>query len=242
MDGADFQLSFQASERRPRSGSVVRKAPQQRWILCHHIGAQQIVAVSQFRLPEFVAVQLEETKLWREEVEAPVMREVRRCSSSGGTIRKRVRGTHRAICATALPTRTCSRHKPRDGNEKSRILISVHCRSRQNRYVRKFFNLLMKANGYVLEQLYSPIVVYTTPEHEELKAIARGCITRHHAHHSGFAESRWQLFQKDQPPRVKPLLYVFRVLLTGIPRVFCQLNWLRKTALICAALRTDGER
>ena len=34
---------------------------------------------------------------------------------------------------------------------------------------RKFFGLLLKKNGYVLEQLYSPLVVRTTPEHEELK-------------------------------------------------------------------------
>jgi predicted nucleotidyltransferase len=43
---------------------------------------------------------------------------------------------------------------------------------------RKFFALLLRDNGYVLEQLYSPLVVHTTPEHQELKAIARGCITR----------------------------------------------------------------
>ena len=83
--------------------------------------------------------------------------------------------------------------------------------------VQKFFGLLMKANGYVLEQLHSPLVVHTTPEHEELKSIAKNCVTRHHAHHYfGFAENQWRLFQKEEPPRVKPLLYVFRVLLTGI--------------------------
>jgi len=83
--------------------------------------------------------------------------------------------------------------------------------------IQKFFGLLLKANGYVLEQLYSPLVVHTTPEHEELKSIAKNCVTRHHAHHYfGFAENQWRLFQKEEPPRVKPLLYVFRVLLTGI--------------------------
>lgn len=81
----------------------------------------------------------------------------------------------------------------------------------------KFFRLMLKRNGYVLEQLLSPLVVYTTPEHEELKAIARDCITRHHAHHYlGFAATQWKLFEKESPPRVKPLLYTFRVLLTGI--------------------------
>jgi uncharacterized protein len=83
--------------------------------------------------------------------------------------------------------------------------------------VLKFFNMLLKRNGYVLEQLYSPLVVHTTPEHEELKEIARGCVTRHHSHHYlGFASTQWELFQKGNPPRVKPLLYVYRVILTGI--------------------------
>lgn len=83
--------------------------------------------------------------------------------------------------------------------------------------VEKFFRLMLRRNGYVLEQLYSPLVVHTTPEHEELKAIGKACITRWHAHHYlGFAETQWKLFSKKQPRRVKPLLYVFRVLLTGI--------------------------
>jgi uncharacterized protein len=82
---------------------------------------------------------------------------------------------------------------------------------------RKFFGLLLKRNGYVLEQLYSPLVVDTTPAHEELKALARGCLTRHHSHHYlGFARTQWRLFEKERPRRVKPLLYVYRVLLTGI--------------------------
>jgi predicted nucleotidyltransferase len=82
---------------------------------------------------------------------------------------------------------------------------------------KKFFSLMLRKNGYVLEQLYSPLVVKTSPEHEELKAIGVGCVTRHHAHHYlGFAETQWHLFQKQSPRRVKPLLYVYRVLLTGI--------------------------
>ena len=82
---------------------------------------------------------------------------------------------------------------------------------------KKFFGLLLKKNGYVLEQVYSPLVVYAAPEHEELKEIAKSCVTRHHSHHYfGFAETQWNLFEKEQPRRVKPLLYVYRVLLTGI--------------------------
>ena len=100
--------------------------------------------------------------------------------------------------------------------------------------VRKFFHLLLKKNGYVLEQLYSPLIVQTTPEHEELKAIARGCITRHHSHHYfGFVETQWNLFAKESPRRVKPLLYVYRVLLTGI--------WLMRTGEVQANLVTLNE-
>jgi hypothetical protein len=95
--------------------------------------------------------------------------------------------------------------------------------------VRKFVGLLLKKNGYVLEQLCSPLIVHTTPEHAELKVIARGCTTRHHAHHYlGFAETQWKLFAKEIPRRVKPLLYVYRVLLTGI--------WLMRTGEIEANL------
>jgi predicted nucleotidyltransferase len=94
--------------------------------------------------------------------------------------------------------------------------------------VKKFFGLLLKKNGYVLEQLFSPLIVHTTPEHEELKSLCRsggrqsaaqssGVITKHHSHHYfGFAETQWKLFLKESPRRVKPLLYVYRVLLTGI--------------------------
>src|SRR5256714_7112237 len=65
--------------------------------------------------------------------------------------------------------------------------------------VKKFFRLLLKKNGYVLEQLYSPLIVHTTPEHAELKAICNprqsdtspnplpgrggdGVITKNHSH------------------------------------------------------------
>jgi predicted nucleotidyltransferase len=82
---------------------------------------------------------------------------------------------------------------------------------------RKFFRLLLRDNGYVLEQLYSPLVLSTTPEHEELKHIARGCVTRTCVrHYLGFAANQWRLFEGHAPRRVKPLLYVFRVLLSGI--------------------------
>jgi predicted nucleotidyltransferase len=81
--------------------------------------------------------------------------------------------------------------------------------------VGKFFRLMLRRNGYVLEQLLSPLVVTSGPVHEELIAVAGGCLTRGHAHHyRGFAQGQWELHQ--QTGQLKPLLYTFRVLLTGI--------------------------
>ncbi len=122
-----------------------------------------------------------------------------------------LRGVHvlpvREVVGLDEPRETIEVSEVRDGRE---IDLVTHD-------AKKFFLLMLKKNGYVLEQLYSPLVVHTTPEHEELKGIARGCITRHHAHHYlGFADTQWKLFQKEQPPRVKPLLYLYRVLFTGI--------------------------
>jgi predicted nucleotidyltransferase len=74
---------------------------------------------------------------------------------------------------------------------------------------------MLRRNGYVLEQLLSPLIVHTTDAHRELAALAPGVLTSHHAHHyRGFAATQWRLFEKTG--ELKPLLYTFRVLLTGI--------------------------
>lgn len=70
-------------------------------------------------------------------------------------------------------------------------------------------------NGYVLEQLTSPLVVSSSPVHEELQAMVPRLITRQYAHHYlGFARNQWSLYEKAG--LLKPLLYTFRVLLTGL--------------------------
>jgi predicted nucleotidyltransferase len=80
---------------------------------------------------------------------------------------------------------------------------------------RKFFGMLLRRNGYVLEQLLSPLVVVTSPAHGALVELAPALLTRHHAHHyRGFAHTQWGLYSKTG--EIKPLLYTFRVLLTGI--------------------------
>lgn len=80
--------------------------------------------------------------------------------------------------------------------------------------LRKFATLLNSRNGYVLEQLLSPLVVVTGPLHEALKQLAPGLITRGHAHHYlGFATSQERLLARSR--ELKPALYLLRVLLTG---------------------------
>ena len=83
--------------------------------------------------------------------------------------------------------------------------------------LKKFLTLLLRPNGYVLEQLTSPLVVRTSPLHDELLALVPDLVTRHHAkHYRGFFGTQWKLLTKEPEPRVKPLLYCYRVLLTGL--------------------------
>ncbi|MEM6673727.1 MAG: nucleotidyltransferase domain-containing protein [Planctomycetota bacterium] len=82
--------------------------------------------------------------------------------------------------------------------------------------VAKFARLMTKRNGYVLEQLFSPLTVHGGPWLDELRTIGEGCIIRHlHHHYSGFATNQRRLLEGSEPT-VKRLLYCYRVLLTGI--------------------------
>ena len=82
----------------------------------------------------------------------------------------------------------------------------------------KYLRLLVKPNGYVLEQILSPLVVRTSPWHEELQALARAGLSRKLYHHyAGFARGEWRDYQKPGVGKtVKRLLYLHRVLMTGI--------------------------
>lgn len=82
--------------------------------------------------------------------------------------------------------------------------------------IRKFARLMTNHNGYVLEQLTSPLVVLSTPAHEELIDLGKGCVTRPTArHYQGFFRGRRKRLAEPEPT-VKHLLYAYRVLLTGI--------------------------
>jgi predicted nucleotidyltransferase len=79
--------------------------------------------------------------------------------------------------------------------------------------IKKVCLMLLKKNGCVIEQILSPHIVFTTPEHDELRDIAPHCVARHMAHHyQSQARLQWEI--ADRSPR--GLLYSFRLLLTGI--------------------------
>ena len=122
-----------------------------------------------------------------------------------------LRGMHvlppRAVMGLDLKDETIERNTIVDGLELDLVTHDVH----------KSFLMMLRKNGYVLEQVLSPLVVRTSPAHDELKAIVPACVTRYHAYHYlGFSETQWRVFEKENPRRAKPLLYVYRVLLTGI--------------------------
>jgi predicted nucleotidyltransferase len=83
--------------------------------------------------------------------------------------------------------------------------------------VGKYLRLLVKNNGYVLEQIFSPLVVTGREFLDQLRPLARRCVTRHHYHHyRGFLATQRKLLAKQEPKRLKGVLYAYRVLLTGI--------------------------
>jgi predicted nucleotidyltransferase len=83
--------------------------------------------------------------------------------------------------------------------------------------VGKYLRLLVTNNGYILEQIFSPLVVVGQEFLDELRPLAQRCITRHHYHHyRGFYATQRKLLAKEEPKRAKSVLYAYRVLLSGI--------------------------
>ncbi|OZV83929.1 nucleotidyltransferase [Micromonospora echinospora] len=109
------------------------------------------------------------------------------------------------LIGLAEPTETRTAMWHRDGVELDLVTHDL----------RKFVRLMLRRNGYVLEQLLSPLVVHTSPAHAALVELAPAALTRHHGHHyRGFAATQRRLF--DRTGELKPLLYTFRALLTGV--------------------------
>lgn len=122
-----------------------------------------------------------------------------------------LRGCHllplREIVRLATPNETIDHSSIEDGTEVDLVSHEVG----------KFLRLLVKNNGYVLEQIFSPLVVSGHEFLDRLKPIANRCITRFHYHHyRGFYGTQRKLLEKETVKKAKSLLYAYRVLLTGV--------------------------
>lgn len=85
----------------------------------------------------------------------------------------------------------------------------------------KFLTLLLRQNGNYLEQLYSPLIIVDSESIEELRGLVRqGTIARHAYHaYAGYARAQWREWRSEAERgegRLKPLLYAYRVSLTGL--------------------------
>jgi hypothetical protein len=112
----------------------------------------------------------------------------------------------RALLGLRRPVETISRTLEVDGVEIDWVAHDIG----------KFVRMMTQHNGYVLEQLFSPLVVVGGARLDELRALGSGCITRRLLrHYRGFAQGRRRLLAKPGAT-VKHLLYAYRVYLTGI--------------------------
>jgi len=81
--------------------------------------------------------------------------------------------------------------------------------------IRKFARMMVSHDGYILEQLYSPLVVLHSAAFEELRELGKGCLTRQTVrHYQAFARSRRKRLA-EAAPTVKHLLHAYRALLSG---------------------------
>lgn len=82
--------------------------------------------------------------------------------------------------------------------------------------LRKFVAMMVNHNGYVMEQLMSPLVLVAGDGFEELRALGAGCLTRPMVRHFlGFARGRRHRLREPNPT-VKHALYAYRVNLSGL--------------------------
>ncbi len=82
--------------------------------------------------------------------------------------------------------------------------------------VLKFVSLMTKRNGYVLEQLYSPLVVLGGAWLDELRDLGRCSVIRPlYFHYRGFYHNQQKILSAGSVT-AKAVLYAYRVLLTGL--------------------------
>lgn len=81
----------------------------------------------------------------------------------------------------------------------------------------KVLALVLQGNGNVVEQILSPHQLEPGPLLEEVRALARGALSKKlYRHYNGFFRGMRREHDLTERPKAKTLLYSFRVALTGI--------------------------
>lgn len=76
---------------------------------------------------------------------------------------------------------------------------------------------ILAGNGNYIERVLGALILHTTREHEQLRALMPGALSRRvHRHYRGFAANQRQALESSSRPTAKQLLYVLRTTLTGI--------------------------
>ena len=113
----------------------------------------------------------------------------------------------RAIVGLRQPTDTVEPKGELEGREVEAVSHEVG----------KYLRMMCKHNGYVLEQVFSPLVAHGADFLARLRPLAQRCVTKHcHNHYRGFLHTQRKLFEKEVTKRAKTLLYAYRVALTGV--------------------------
>ncbi|MCA9562903.1 MAG: nucleotidyltransferase domain-containing protein, partial [Myxococcales bacterium] len=84
--------------------------------------------------------------------------------------------------------------------------------------MRRFIELILKGAGNLVEELYSPHVLFDSGHLDELREAVRPCLTsRLFRHYIGFFRACVKKLKSEKkPPEVKTALYATRIALSGI--------------------------
>ncbi len=83
--------------------------------------------------------------------------------------------------------------------------------------IEQALRLLIKGNGNMLERIFSPYQLFETEEATRLKEIKAAYLSQRFFHHyAGFFQKKCAEFAKSDLYLIKPLLYIYRVALTGV--------------------------
>ena len=83
--------------------------------------------------------------------------------------------------------------------------------------IRKFAAMMADGNGAILEEALSPLVLLGEEVAAPLQELARQCLSRKlFYHYNGFSRNQIEKLWKEEPRRLKTLLYIYRILMTGV--------------------------